>query len=1025
MILSENGYVPIEKIAVGDLVLTHAGNLKKVTAVGSNISDTVALYGRYCGLECTPGHPIYTDDDDWIDAQHMQGKMWGTPSSISCKLNIPEDNFKIKKYANHLNDFPDMESSDTWYYIGRWLGDGYTRNTQRCGRSNGQTYGSIFLCDSNDKAQEIIDCTKKVFGGGYSYKEGSVTKVRVQNIRFCEYIEKHFGTGALNKSVPLWCISLPADCRKSLLMGYADSDGHYEKLKNGKDRFQVCSASKKLILSIRFIAESLGYYTSIFRAKTHDSCINGRVIKSNVEYNYILSVSDYSRYKDFNRKNMHTFYRVKKVVEGNKNVCVYNLSVADDESYIADSIVVHNCTHWSIAQTKNRETEANGLGWELFRNYLIAKEKFNPDFFLYENNKSASQPIKDQISNELGAPLQYINSALVSAQNRQRFYCHNFGDVPQPEDRGILLKDILESTFTEQLYPLAEPVGDIRGKSFCLTSNYANGPYPEHTLAKKVRTMVAEPIRIGTIENNAKNSDHDSQQYRVYSTDGKSVTLCGNGGGLGAKTGLYATPVCLRAERTEKGRQLRKKYESHEIKHGFNEHRELQPRPDGKSNTLSTVQKDNLVAEPFCIAQRGRYVDNKIEQHFEPRFDGKTNTLTTVGKDNFVCERWDGKKFPVYKVNGGLITIKDKVYPIRLQDGFYIIRKLTVTECCRLQTLDSTLRMLYIDFNNNEVVSEKCFAHQKTDAPFAEVRCHKLQKFAKDAQEIDLKEFALSVEKNLNIKSQQTNKLVPLNVHTSYEDIISPKSYSGELLKNANSAENNSSYLNHAQIDVFAQAIVGINIILEKIQQIGEVELRLKGKRFAVIKNGRMQLMLCGQEIIQLVKDASVNIKEVKNVFTSIISEVSQNTQGYELQLTTLFCFVLNAIGGFILTQTKGEILFSIDTPYTYAVSNSQAYKILGNGWTAEVIIHLLNHALKGVPRDEELVVLSMYDGGATGRYCLDKMGFTNVTYYAYEIDKYAMQVANSNYPDIIQCGDAFDLRHDNWGKESSLYQYV
>ena len=47
-------------------------------------------------------------------------------------------------------------------------------------------------------------------------------------------------------------------------------------------------------------------------------------------------------------------------------------------------------------------------------------------------------------------------------------------------------------------------------------------------------SMVAEPIRIGTIENNAKTPEHDSQQYRVYSPEGKSVTLCGNGGGVGA-----------------------------------------------------------------------------------------------------------------------------------------------------------------------------------------------------------------------------------------------------------------------------------------------------------------------------------------------------------------------------------------------------------------------------------------------------------------------------------------------------------
>lgn len=115
------------------------------------------------------------------------------------------------------------------------------------------------------------------------------------------------------------------------------------------------------------------------------------------------------------------------------------------------------------------------------------------------------------------------------------------------------------------------------------------------------------------------------------------------------------------------------------------------------------------------------------------------------------------------------------------------------------------------------------------------------------------------------------------------------------------------------------------------------------------------------------------------------------------------------------LTPLECERLQTMPDGYTAAVSNSQRYKALGNGWTAEVIIHILNHVLKDVPRDEELVVLSMYDGIATGRYCLDKMGFTNVKYYAYEIDPYPIKIAMSNYPDIIQCGDAFRVRDDDW----------
>ena len=128
------------------------------------------------------------------------------------------------------------------------------------------------------------------------------------------------------------------------------------------------------------------------------------------------------------------------------------------------------CTHWSIAQTKNRETEASGIGWELFLNYRIARDKYQPDFFLYENNKSMSPAIRAQITAELGVEPVLINSALVSAQNRQRLYwagkrnqdgTYSQVAVEQPVDRGILLRDILESgvCWKEKGYALLSPTG--------------------------------------------------------------------------------------------------------------------------------------------------------------------------------------------------------------------------------------------------------------------------------------------------------------------------------------------------------------------------------------------------------------------------------------------------------------------------------------------------------------------------------------------------------------------------------------
>lgn len=265
------------------------------------------------------------------------------------------------------------------------------------------------------------------------------------------------------------------------------------------------------------------------------------------------------------------------------------------------------CTYWSIAQTKNRETVAEGMGWELFLNYRIVRDKYKPDYFLYENNKSMSPAIRAQITRELGLEPVLINSALVSAQNRQRLYwvgkrnpdgTYSKVDIEQPKDKGILLRDILETnTGDTKTYPLCVAQrGRYTNKEGKPEQHYeARVDQKTNTLTTVQKdNLVAEPIRIGSIDQTS-----SSQAFRVYSPEGKSITLCGNGGGAGGKTGLYAIPI---SETT-----------------------------GDRSETLR-----------------------------------------------------------VYKVRDGKIRTDGREYPIKLADGFYIIRKLTVTECKRLQTVPDT-----------------------------------------------------------------------------------------------------------------------------------------------------------------------------------------------------------------------------------------------------------------------------------------------------------------------------------------------
>ena len=100
--------------------------------------------------------------------------------------------------------------------------------------------------------------------------------------------------------------------------------------------------------------------------------------------------------------------------------------------------------------------------------------------------------------------------------------------------------------------------------------------------------VLVEPVRIGTIENDAKNQTFDSQQYRVYSPDAKSVTLCGNGGGLGAKTELYAVPVAGRVV----GRRINEQGHRDDYNEEIERIQRFEVNEDpSKTNCLSTVEK--------------------------------------------------------------------------------------------------------------------------------------------------------------------------------------------------------------------------------------------------------------------------------------------------------------------------------------------------------------------------------------------------------------------------------------------------
>ena len=124
------------------------------------------------------------------------------------------------------------------------------------------------------------------------------------------------------------------------------------------------------------------------------------------------------------------------------------------------------CTYWSVAAsgTGQRETTSSGLGWDLFSQYVRALKEAKPKYFLYENNYSMARAIKEAITNELGVEPIYINSSLVSAQNRKRLYWTNIPNIALPNDKGIMLYDII-NWHEKQFRPVGKWVFNTWGKA--------------------------------------------------------------------------------------------------------------------------------------------------------------------------------------------------------------------------------------------------------------------------------------------------------------------------------------------------------------------------------------------------------------------------------------------------------------------------------------------------------------------------------------------------------------------------------
>ena len=224
----------------------------------------------------------------------------------------------------------------------------------------------------------------------------------------------------------------------------------------------------------------------------------------------------------------------------------------------------------------------------LFFEFIRLLKEIKPKYFLLENVRMKNeflQVISQQVSEcypeiAFGIEPMFINSSLLSAQSRQRFYWTNIPGIQEPEDQGIVLRDILEDNFDSE-----------RDKSHCIDANYYKGASVEQYKKKSRRQLVSKPKQIGIATDI---NGHDILK-RVYSPDGKSPTVntC-QGGNREPKVAVQS----YREVRTDEAKEMRKMVRLKTGKdHTPFRSKKLEPRKDGKVGTVTpSLNKDHEIS---------------------------------------------------------------------------------------------------------------------------------------------------------------------------------------------------------------------------------------------------------------------------------------------------------------------------------------------------------------------------------------------------------------------------------------------
>jgi len=207
-------------------------------------------------------------------------------------------------------------------------------------------------------AQDAVKLLNKIFSvKAKVVPEETSLRVQISSLLLGHFFNNLFGSGANQKQLPGWVLSLPTYKQIALLYGFWLGDGSWHK-SYGRDVMAAGTSSRNLAFGLRVILHRLGIIHNLTYTKTRPSKINGRLIQSGKDI-YVIQINSNGTARLSNLLHLPINYRfvqsskggidaqwvylpVKKVTEIPYNGIVMNLETTK-QTYCAEGVIVHNC----------------------------------------------------------------------------------------------------------------------------------------------------------------------------------------------------------------------------------------------------------------------------------------------------------------------------------------------------------------------------------------------------------------------------------------------------------------------------------------------------------------------------------------------------------------------------------------------------------------------------------------------------------------------------------------------------------